>query len=73
MVSVHRTINKVKQAGGTERKTGCGRLRTATTKKNKQCIEEMTASQEECSGTHKSQRQITAHLQVSRRSVQRND
>ena len=69
--SVHRLINKIKQTGTTERKAGSGRLRTATTEENKQHVAEMIASQEECPGTHKSQRQIASQLNVSRRSVQR--
>ena len=71
VVSVHRLINKVKQTGTTERKTGSGRLRTATTEENKHHVEEMIAFQEECPGTHKFQRQISAQLQMGRRSVQR--
>ena len=56
MVSVHRLIKKVKRTGTTttgttERKTGNGRLRTAATDENKQYVEEMIASQEECPGT----------------------
>ena len=45
MVSVHRLINKVKQTGTAERKTGSGRLRTATAEENKQCVEEIIDSQ----------------------------
>ena len=71
VVSVHRLINKVKHTGTTERKTGSGRLRTATTEENKQYVEKMFASQKECAGTHKSQRQMAAQSQNSRRSVQR--
>lgn len=71
VVSVHRLINKIKQTGTTDRKKGSGRPCTATTEENQQQVGEMIASQEECPGTHQSQRQIAAQLQVSRRSVQR--
>ena len=71
MVSVHRQINKIKQTGTAEKKTGSSRLRTATAEENKQYVEEMISSQEECSGANISRRQIAAHLQVSRQSVQR--
>ena len=71
MVSLRRIINKVKQTGTTERKTGSGRLPTATNQENKQYVEEMIAFQEDCPGTHKFQGQIALHLQVGRRSVQR--
>ena len=41
VVSVYRLMNKFKkQTGTTERKTGNGRLRTATTEENKQYVEE---------------------------------
>ena len=65
MVSEHRLINKIKQTGTSEGKRGSGKLRTATTEESKQYIAEMIASQEECHGTHKSQRQIASQLNVS--------
>ena len=71
MVSLHGLINKVEQTGTTVRKTGSDILQTAATEANKQYVVKMIASLEECSKTHKSQRQIAAQLLVSRRSVQR--
>ena len=71
VMSIHRLINKIKQTGSTERKTGSGRLPTATTEENKQYVEEMFTFQEDCYGAHKSQRQVAAQLQVGRRSAQR--
>ena len=69
-MSGNRLIDKEKQTGTTERKTGSGKLRTAKTEENKPYVKKLIASQKECPGTHKSQRQIKALLQVSRRSVQ---
>ena len=70
VVSMHRLINKVKQTGTTESKTESGRLRTVITEENimlRKCL----LPRRMCPGTHKSQRQIAAQLQVSMRSVQR--
>ena len=71
VMSIHRLINKIKQTGTSERKTGSGRLPTATTEENKQYVKEMFTFQEDCYGAHKSQRQVAAQLQVGRRSAQR--
>lgn len=71
VVTVQRLITKIRQSGTTKRKVGSGRPRTATTQEKRECVEEMIASQEECPGTHKSQRQIAEELQVSRQSVRR--
>ena len=69
VVSLYGLINKVKQTGtGT---TGSDILQTVTTEENKQHVEKIIASQEECSRTHKFQQQIATQLQVSKRSVQR--
>jgi transposase len=69
--AVHRLVKKIKDTGRTNRKKGSGRPRTETTDENREYVEEVTVSQEDEPGRHKSQRKIASELNVSRRSVQR--
>ena len=61
-------IKKIKDTGSTSRKQGSGRPRTAVNDDNKAYVEEMIVSQEDQPGTHKSQREISRALNVSRTS-----
>ena len=65
--SVSYQIKKIKDTGSTSRKQGSGRPRTAVNDDNKAYVEEMIVSQEDQPGTHKSQREISRDLNVSRR------
>ena len=64
-------IKKIKDTGSTSRKQGSGRPRTAVNDDNKAYVEEMVVSQEDQPGTHKSQREISRDLNVSRTSIRR--
>ena len=55
----------------TNRKQGSGIPRTTVNDDKKAYVEEMIVSQEDQPGTHKSQREISRDLNVSRTSVRR--
>ena len=69
--SVSYQIKKIKDTGWTSRRQGSGRPRTAVNDDNKAHVEEMIVSQEDQPGTHKSQREISSDLNMSRTSVRR--
>ena len=69
--SVSYQIKKIKDTGSTCRKQGSGRPRTAVNDGNKAYVEEMIVYQEDQPGAHKSQREISRDLNVSRTSVRR--
>ena len=50
-------------------KTESGRLKTARTAENVECVSELICSQEDDPGTSKSTRQIAQGLQMSEKSV----
>ena len=69
MVAVHQLFKKIKQTGNVEKKTARGKSRTATNHENKEYIDKMIASQEECPKTHKFPQKILAQLHMSQWSV----
>ena len=61
----------IRETGSGSRKKGIGRPRSACTVDNKDRVEDLIQSQENDLGSHKSQREITREINVSRRSVNR--
>ena len=70
-VSVQRLLKKFKKYGLMERRPGSGRPRTVSTADNEKIVKELICSQEECTGTHMSPREIEKHTGISRSSVRR--
>ena len=69
--SVQRLINRYKESGTVERKTGSGRPKTATTVENGELVEELISSQESEPGSHSSPRGIAQQIGISHSSVRR--
>ena len=69
--AINRVIVRIKKTGSAGRKKGSGRPRTARTAANEDKVEELVCSQDGEPGTHRSQRQISRKLKMSRSSVQR--
>ena len=70
-VSVQRLLNRFKENGSMDRRSGSGRPRTATTAENEEIVEDLICSQEESPGSHMSPREIEKHTGISRSSVRR--
>ena len=70
-VSVQRLLNRFKENGSMDRKSGSGRPRTATTAENEEIVEDLICSQEESPGSHMSPREIEKHTGISRSSMRR--
>ena len=68
--SLQRLLKKIDQTGGTERRSGSGRPKTARIEKNIEIIEDLILSQEEAD-THDSPRTIERNTGISRSSVRR--
>ena len=69
--SINRVLAKYRHTGTTDRKKASGRPVTAMTNENLAEVEQLCQSQDDKSGTHKSQRQAAHIIGVSRTSVQR--
>ncbi|XP_066916153.1 uncharacterized protein [Clytia hemisphaerica] len=69
--SVYRLLQRFKESGSMERKSGSGRARTVCTEKNEDLVEELICSQEENPGSHMSPCEIQKHTGISRTSVRR--
>ena len=69
--SIDRLIKKIDTTGGTERKRGSGRPRSARTEDNIATVSAMISSQEDAPHTHRSPREIERETGISRSSVQR--
>lgn len=64
-------IKKVDDHGTADRLPGSGRPRSARTPENIAMVEPLVLSQEGAAGSHESPREIAAHTNISRSSVQR--
>ena len=67
--SLNKLLNKIDQTGTVDRKSGSGKKRTTRTVENVNAVEDLTLSQENAPGTHRTVRQIAREIGISRTSV----
>jgi len=66
---LNKLLKKIDETGTIERQKGSGRPRSVRTVENIQNVNELVLSQEDKPRTHKSQREISRHLGISKTSV----
>ena len=69
--SLNKLLQKIDWTGSVDRKPGSGKTRKARTAQNVDSVKELVLSQEDAPGTHRTIRQITRELDISRSSVHR--
>lgn len=69
--SLNKLLQKIDRTGSFDRKPGSGKTRKARTAQNVDSVKELVLSQEDAPGTHRTIRQITRELDISRSSVHR--
>ena len=71
MGELNTLILKIDRTGSTQRQPGSGRPKTARTVTNIELVESLVLSQEDRPQTHRTQRQISHEINLSRSSVRR--